>query len=45
MKEVKFRWVDRYLIHLTLSEKCHAALWLPLFIITVLRGDMRTASA
>ncbi len=27
MKEVKFRWVDRYLIHLTLSEKCHVELW------------------
>ncbi|WP_275065731.1 hypothetical protein [Aeromonas sobria] len=26
MKEVTCRWVDRYLIHLTLSEKCHVAL-------------------
>ena len=29
MKEVKFRWVDRYLIHLTISEKFHIAFWLP----------------
>ncbi|MCO5343366.1 methyl-accepting chemotaxis protein [Aeromonas veronii] len=36
MKEVKFRWVDRYLIHLTISEKFHIAFWLPLFIIAFL---------
>ncbi|WP_206538775.1 hypothetical protein, partial [Aeromonas finlandensis] len=35
MKEVKFRWVDRYLIHFTISEIFPIALWLPLFIITV----------
>ncbi len=36
MKEVKFRWVDRYLIHLTISEKFHIAFWLPLLIIAFL---------
>ncbi|WP_421320328.1 methyl-accepting chemotaxis protein [Aeromonas veronii] len=40
MKEVKFRWVDRYLIHLTISEKFHIAFWLPLFIIAFLSWYM-----
>ncbi|HHQ4602213.1 TPA: methyl-accepting chemotaxis protein [Aeromonas veronii] len=44
MKEVKFRWVDRYLIHLTISEKFHIAFWLPLFIIAFLSWYMLTAS-
>ncbi len=44
MKEVKFRWVDRYLIHLTISEKFHIAFWLPLFIIAFLSWYMLAAS-
>ncbi|MEH8158123.1 methyl-accepting chemotaxis protein [Aeromonas veronii] len=44
MKEVKFRWVDRYLIHLTISEKFHIAFWLPLLIIAFLSWYMLAAS-
>ncbi|MEV3820485.1 methyl-accepting chemotaxis protein [Aeromonas dhakensis] len=33
MKEVKFRWVDRYLIHLTISEKFLITFWCPLLFI------------
>ncbi|TNI99675.1 methyl-accepting chemotaxis protein [Aeromonas veronii] len=44
MKEVKFRWVDRYLIHLTISEKFHIAFWLPLVIIAFLSWYMLAAS-
>ncbi|MFM5404272.1 methyl-accepting chemotaxis protein [Aeromonas veronii] len=44
MKEVKFRWVDSYLIHLTISEKFHIAFWLPLFIIAFLSWYMLAAS-
>ncbi|MFQ1899955.1 methyl-accepting chemotaxis protein [Aeromonas veronii] len=44
MKEVKFRWVDRYLIHLTISEKFRIAFWLPLFIIAFLSWYMLAAS-
>ncbi|MGL5326198.1 MAG: methyl-accepting chemotaxis protein, partial [Aeromonas sp.] len=44
MKEVKFRWVDRYLIHLTISEKFHIAFWLPLFIIAFLSWYMLAAN-
>ncbi|MCS3833167.1 methyl-accepting chemotaxis protein [Aeromonas veronii] len=44
MKEVKFRWVDRYLIHLTISEKFHIAFWLPLFIIAFLSWYMLATS-
>ncbi len=36
MKEVKFRWVDRYLIHLTISEKFLITFWCPLLFITFL---------
>ncbi|MFM5447237.1 methyl-accepting chemotaxis protein [Aeromonas veronii] len=44
MKEVKFRWVDRYLIHLTISEKFHIAFWLPLLIIAFLSWYLLAAS-
>jgi len=44
MKEVKFRWVDRYLIHLTISEKFHIAFWLPLLIIAFLGWYMLSTS-
>ncbi|HDZ8840806.1 TPA: methyl-accepting chemotaxis protein [Aeromonas dhakensis] len=33
MKEVKFRWVDRYLIHLTIREKFLITFWCPLLFI------------
>ena len=36
MKEVKFRWVDRYLIHLTISEKFLITFWCPLVFIAFL---------
>ncbi|HAT07094.1 MAG TPA: methyl-accepting chemotaxis protein, partial [Aeromonas salmonicida] len=36
MKEVKFRWVDRYLIHLTISEKFLITFWCPLLFIAFL---------
>ena len=36
MKEVKFRWVDRYLIHLTISEKFLITFWCPLIFIALL---------
>ncbi|MGL5814705.1 methyl-accepting chemotaxis protein [Aeromonas sp.] len=36
MKEVKFRWVDRYLIHLTISEKFLITFWCPLLFIAAL---------
>ncbi|HDN9020111.1 TPA: methyl-accepting chemotaxis protein [Aeromonas salmonicida] len=36
MKEVKFRWVDRYLIHLTISEKFLITFWCPLLLIAFL---------
>jgi methyl-accepting chemotaxis protein len=38
MKEVKFRWVDRYLIHLTISEKFLITFWCPLLFIALLTG-------
>ena len=38
MKEVKFRWVDRYLIHLTISEKFLITFWCPLVFIAFLGG-------
>ena len=43
-EEVKFRWVDRYLIHLTISEKFHIAFWFPLFIIAFLSWYLLAAS-
>ncbi|WP_341501252.1 methyl-accepting chemotaxis protein [Gallaecimonas sp. GXIMD4217] len=33
MREVKFRWVDRYLIHMTLQEKQMLLFFLPLLVI------------
>jgi len=36
MKEVKFRWVDRYLIHLTINEKFLITFWFPLLFIAFL---------
>lgn len=38
MKEVKFRWVDHYLIHLTISEKFLITFWCPLLFIALLTG-------
>ncbi len=35
MREVKFRWIDQYLIHLTIKEKFQILFWLPLVAITV----------
>lgn len=36
MKEVKFRWIDRLLINLTLREKFHILLWFPIAIMVCL---------
>ncbi|MGY3966899.1 methyl-accepting chemotaxis protein [Aeromonas enteropelogenes] len=44
MKEVKFRWVDRYLIHLTIGEKFYVSFWLPLLIIAFLSWYMLASS-
>ena len=41
MKEVKFRWVDRYLIHLTISEKFLITFWCPLLFIAFLTWYLR----
>lgn len=44
MKEVKFRWVDRYLIHLTISEKFLITFWCPLIFIAVLSWYLLSSS-
>lgn len=36
MKEVKFRWVDRILINMTIQEKFHVLFWFPLFVIVLI---------
>ncbi|QFI54653.1 methyl-accepting chemotaxis protein [Aeromonas simiae] len=36
MKEVKFRWIDRYLIRLTIREKFMITFWFPLLVIALL---------
>ncbi|ALP40806.1 methyl-accepting chemotaxis protein [Aeromonas schubertii] len=44
MKEVKFRWVDRYLIHLTITEKFMITFWFPLLVIALLGFSLLRAS-
>lgn len=36
MKEVKFRWVDRILINMTIQEKFHVLFWFPLLLIVLI---------
>ena len=36
MKEVKFRWVDRILINMTIQEKFHVLFWFPLLVIVLI---------
>lgn len=36
MKEVKFRWIDRILINMTIREKFHVLFWFPLFVIVLI---------
>lgn len=40
MKEVKFRWVDRILINMTIQEKFHVLFWFPLLVIVLITADL-----
>jgi methyl-accepting chemotaxis protein len=42
MKEVKFRWVDRILVNMTIQEKFHVLFWFPLLLILLITSLLMT---
>lgn len=44
MKEIPFRWIDKYLIHLKIQEKFYLLFFLPLLAIVILTFVMNSAA-
>ena len=44
MKEVAFRWIDKYLIHIKLQEKFYLLFFLPLLVLIILAAVLDNAA-
>ena len=45
MKEIPFRWIDKYLIHLKIQEKFYLLFFLPLLALVILVVGRLAANA